>query len=223
LAIYLFITPVSILRRELGETYLVTASELFFSIVNAFSLMVLVVVAIFIVNNTGNEFNEGSYRKSLANGLSHKAFFAGKLLIILFLVLFLVVSILLLYLSIGTLGYQFPIGELIRSISPFSLLNQTLAIFHAGLFGLFFIMVFRNRTIGLVFFPFWTVTEFVLHLFDRLQTFKGFTVYLPGVSGFRLFNSHGFDLELYIPVLVISAIFTISAWYGLVLREEKAQ
>ncbi|MFW5663878.1 MAG: hypothetical protein ACOCYD_02455 [bacterium] len=91
----------------------------------------------------------------------------------------------------------------------------------AAFFGLFIIMVFRNRTNGLVFFPFWFLTEFIVYLFDRSGTQRLFSVYFPGISSYELYTMPVFDVKSMAITLIYATIFLTAAWYGLTMREEK--
>lgn len=222
LAVYLFITPIGRGFDELKVAENLTVDILFFALVNSFSVMGLLLLAIFMVNNTGNDFNEGSYRKSIAIGLTRGDYLKGKLLLSGFLCMFVLVSTLLLYLIFSIFFLKAGFLEVLHGINFFSLLNQLIALSCAAFFGLFIIMVFRNRTIGLVFFPFWFITEFIVYLIDRSGTQRLFSVYFPGTSSYELYTMSAFDVKSMAITLIYATIFLTAAWYGLTMREEKA-
>ncbi len=219
LSAYLIFTPVARGFDAINQG--VEARDLFLSIVNSFSVMGMVLMAVFVVNSVGNEINEGSFRKALATGLTKGDFFTGKIVLILLISLFIVFSTLLIYLLFGLLVFSMPLKDVLNVIGGLSVLNQLGGLMLAGLFGLFFIFTFRNRTIGLVFYPFWLITEFFVYLFGFKDYYGGFYEFFPGIAGWQLYNSTSFDIQNVIIVIIYSAIFLTSAWYGLVLREEK--
>ncbi|TVQ09274.1 MAG: hypothetical protein EA361_15555 [Bacteroidetes bacterium] len=222
LAVYLFVTPIGRGYDELKIAESLSVDDLFLAMVNSFSVMGLLLLAIFMVNNTGNDFNEGSYRKSLAIGLTRGDYLKGKLLLSGFLCLFVIISTLLLYFVFSIFFLKAGIIEVLQGINFLSLLNQLIALSGAAFFGLFIIMVFRNRTIGLVFFPFWFITEFIVFLIDRSGTQRLFSVYFPGISSYELYTMQVFDVKSMAITLIYATIFLTAAWYGLTLREEKA-
>ncbi len=223
LFLYLMLTPVGRVSDQFFDATSVNSLDFLKVTLQSISIFGMLLMAIFLVNNTGNDFNEGSYRKNLAVGLTKRDYFIGKLLLIFFFSVFVIVFTIFSYLSFGTFAYKLSLYSLFEEILSINLLNQFLALFNAGLFGLFFITVFRNRIIGLVFFPFWLFTEFVLLIVNELKTLKLPVGFFPGRACFNLYNSHVFDLEALVIVIVISIIFITSAWLGLFLREEKSQ
>ncbi len=222
LAVYLFVTPIGRGYDELKIAENLSVDDLFFAMVNSFSVMGLLLLAIFMVNNTGNDFNEGSYRKSLAIGLTHGNYMKGKVLLTGFLVLFVIISTLLLYFIFSIFFLKTGIEEMLYGIKLHSLLNQMIALSGAAFFGLFIIMVFRNRTIGLVFFPFWFITEFFVYAIDRSGTQRLYSEYFPGISSYELYTMPVFDVKTMAITLIYATLFLTAAWYGLILREEKA-
>lgn len=222
LAAYLFITPIGRGFDELKAAETITSTDLFFAMVNAFSFMGLLLLAIFMVNNTGNDFQEGSYKKCLAIGLSQQAYFLSKLGLSAFLGLFVISSSLIVYFVFSIFLFKAGFGATVLGISWYSLLNQLVALFGAAFFGLFMIMVFRNRTIGLVFFPFWFFTELIVYIIDRSGARNLFSSYLPGVSFYELYTLPVFDLKVMAIAVIYVTLFLTSAWYGLVLREIRA-
>lgn len=66
LAVNLYITTSGTGYDELKVIENPVASVFFIEIVNFFSVMGLFLMAIFLVNSSGNDFNEGSYRKRIA-------------------------------------------------------------------------------------------------------------------------------------------------------------
>jgi len=222
LFLYLIITPIGRGLDMMQEGGVVNATDFYIGIAGSFSIFGMLLMAIFIVNSTGNEFNEGSYRKILATGLSKKDFFTGKFLLIIIAAFFVIFFSLLIYFAFGTLAIKASLYELINGINPVSILNQFTALFLAGIFGLSFIAGFRNRTIGLVFFPFWVFAELIVFLLDVTETARIPSAYFPGVAGWSLYNSSKFDSELFIIAAIFILIFLICAWSGLILREERS-
>lgn len=222
LAVYLFITPIGRGYEELKVMDNPVAGDFFMAMVNSFSIMGLLLMAIFMVNSTGNDFNEGSYRKGIAMGLSIQDYYKGKLLLSGFLSVFVILSVLLIYLIFAVLFLRTDAVDIAKGINPASILNQFIALTSAAYFGLFFIMFFRNRTIGLVFFPFWFITEFIVYLLDKSGTQRLFAEFFPGISSYELFTSPDLELQSLMVVIIYITIFLTMAWYGLSLREEKA-
>lgn len=222
LFLYLMLTPIQMIPHQFIGDSSVNYFDLLKPTLRYISIFGMLLMAIFLVNNTGNDFNEGSYRKNLAVGLTKKDYFTGKLLLIFFFSIFVIVFTIFSYLLLGKLAYKLSLYSLFKEMMSVNLLNQFLALFNAGLFGLFFITVFRNRIIGLVFFPFWLITEFSAFLLEKSETLRLYTHFWPGQAGFNLYNSLVFDLEALLIIIVISIIFVTSAWLGLLWREEKS-
>ena len=222
LVVYLFLTPVGRGYDELKVLENPSVSDFFMAMVNSFSAMGLLLMAIFMVNNTGNDFNEGSYRKGIAMGLSIHDYFKGKLLLSVFLGVFVILSVVLLYFIFTIFFLREDAVLILKGINPVSILNQFVALTSVAYFGLFFIMFFRNRTIGLVFFPFWFITEFIVYILDKSGRQRLFAEYFPGISSYELFTSPYLELQPLMVVIIYITIFLTLAWYGLSLREEKA-
>lgn len=218
LAIYLFSAPLMRGFDKINQIENVTVDDFFVAMVNSFSIMGLLLLAIFMVNNTGNDFNEGSYKKSRAMGLSPGDYMKGKLLLSGFLIVFVILSTLLLYFIFTSIYLKPGFINIVLGVNFYSLINQMVALVSATGFGLFFIMVFRNRTIGLVFFPFWLITEFILFLIDRSGFLRLYSEFLPGVSAYELYTFTGIDITLLAVVIIYISIFFTGAWYGLTLR-----
>ncbi len=219
LFVYVLLTPIG---RFIDHTSHTTNASIFYEgFVHSISLFSMLLMAIFIVNNIGNEFNEGSYRKMLVVGLEKKEYFAGKLILVVIIAFLVTVCCSALYFLLGLLVVEGSILDLLIGLSFCGVLDQFFGLIFIGLFGLFFIMVFRSRTIGLVFFPFWFFTEFFAYLLSKTNKNLIIADYLPGVLGWRLHNSR-FDNDLQIlMVIIFTTIFITAAWYGLALREEK--
>ena len=182
----------------------------------------ILLMSIFILNNTGNDFNENSYRKNLADGMTKQDYSKGKFLLIIFFTIFVITFTLFVYFLFGSFTFNMTFTQLTSYISAISLINQFIALFYAGLFGLFFFLVFRNRIIGLVFIPFWGFTEFIFFILENSGTIKLYIDYMPLKACYNLYNSHVFDLKALVVVVVISAIFIITSWLSLYKREVKS-
>lgn len=221
LAIYLFATPIGRGFDEINSAEQLSAEDIFIAMVNSFSIMGLLLLSIFMVNSIGNEFSEGSYRKNLAMGLTKTDYMKGKIMLILFLLLFIIVSTLVIYFIFSFFFLKSSFLEVFKAINLVSILNQSTALLGSSFFGLFIIMVFRNRTIGLVFFPFWFVTEFIVFIVNRSGNSRLISDYLPGVSFYGLYIKQMFDMHSFSIAVIYATIFFVSAWYGLELREEK--
>ena len=183
------------------------------------SIFSLLIMAIFFVNNVGNDFNEGSYRKLIAMGLTKNSYLTGKIVLVLLFTLFIVFYNLVLYYIAGTIDYNFTFIDFIKSISFSAILNQITALICAGLFGLFFITVFRNRIIGLVFFPLWLSLEFYFKLLEKVNDVQ-IVKFFPGNAFFNLFVKYTFVFEKFIIAILIGFLFLIACWAGLKYREE---
>ncbi|MBW6497622.1 MAG: ABC transporter permease [Bacteroidales bacterium] len=222
LSIYLFVTPISRGLDEISKEKVVLAGDFYLSIVNSFSIFGMLLLALFIVNSVGNEINEGSFRKALAVGVTKYEYLKGKLILIVVISLFVVFCALLVFFLFGFFSFKIPFDGLLKGVIGLSILKQFLSLFYAGLFGLFLILTFRNRTIGLVFFPFWLITEFFVYLFGYSGEIKTFYEFFPGIAGWLFYTSPIFSIEQFLIVIIYSTIFVTSSWYGLVLREEKS-
>jgi hypothetical protein len=218
LCVYLFVTPIARGYDNLKTIENAGIEQLYIAIVNSFAVMGLLFTAIFVVNSTGNEFTEGSYNKLRGMGLSIQDYFKGKLLLILLLNFFIVISILIVYFSFSPFFVKAGGFEIICGIKWAGIVNQLLSLFSAALFGLFFITVFRSRTIGLVFFPFWFFTEFIVLLLDRSGYQRLYADFFPGISSYELFVNPNFDISSMSVVIIYITVFATSSWYGLVLR-----
>ena len=220
LTIYLFITPLTRAYDKISriESASVTVDDFFVAMVNSFSVMGMLLLAIFMVNNTGNDFNEGSYKKNLAFGLSPGDYMKGRLMLSGALIAFVMLATLLLYFIFSFIYFDTGFINVLRAVNIYSLINQAFALISAAGFGIFFIMVFRNRTIGLVFFPFWFITEFIVYLLDRSGRIRLLSEYFPGASAYDLYTFIGFDITLLAVVIIYITIFFTGAWYGLLLR-----
>ncbi len=222
LMIYVLNSPVYRATAAVREQPMMLSSA-FFEIVTGSTLAIfgMLLLAIFMVNSIGNEFNEGSYRKSIAAGLKKSSFFYGKLFLILIPTLLIIFWILLTYSLLGIFAYDYSISNLLQGINIIKTLHVGIALYYAGLLGLFFISVFRNRTIGLVFFPFWFVPEFFLTVFSLTGRINIPHDFLPGAAGWQLFTSNGFEPKYLAIVALYSAICIIASFLALRLREEK--
>lgn len=176
-------------------------------------------MAIFFVNSIGNDFNEGSYRKLIAMGLSKKSYLTGKALLVILVSIFIFFFNLTVYYTFGILNFDYAFIDLTRSIPYAGILNQIIALICAGLFGIFFISVFRNRTIGLVFFPFWLGIEFYLKLMEQIKNLQ-FVKFIPGNALFNLYTKSTFESGTFIIVAFTGILFFIVSWIGLKYREE---
>jgi hypothetical protein len=222
LAAYLFITPIGRGYDEIKTLENPVVSDFFIAMVNSFSIMGLLLMAIFMVNSTGNDFNEGSYRKGIAMGLPIQDYFKGKLVLTGFVSVFVILSVLIFYLIFAVFFLRADALEIARGIKLVSILNQFVALTGAASFGLFFIMFFRNRTIGLVFFPFWFITEFIVYLLDKSGRQRLLAEFFPGISTYELYTGMDLNIQTLMVVVIYITIFLTTAWYGLTLREEKA-
>lgn len=217
LIVYLSLTPLS-LSHKMGSQG--NEIRIFFTNFSIYvSIISLLIMSIFFVNSVGNDFNEGSYRKLIAMGLTKKAYLMGKIVLVIVFSLFIFFFDIILYYFIGTLEYNYTLIDLIKSIPLIAIFNQIIALICAGLFGLFFITVFRNRIIGLVFFPFWLSLEFSFKILEKLKEVE-FVKYLPGNAFFNLFIKTSFVIENFIIVLSTGLLFIIASWAGLKYREE---
>ena len=221
LMIYVLNSPVFRATGAVREQPMMLSSAFFEILTDSVAIFGMLLLAIFLVNSIGNEFNEGSYRKSIAAGLKKSSFFYGKLFLILMPTLLIIFLVLLAYALFGIFAYDYSISNLFKGINVIKTLHAGIALYYAGLLGLFFISVFRNRTIGLVFFPFWTITEFFLYAFSHTERINIPHDFLPGAAGWQLFTSNGFEPKYLAIVALYSAICIIASFWALRLREEK--
>lgn len=219
LVIYLYLTPLSVSSREVSSNS--SLEVLFGSMMSSFSVVSLLVMSLFFVNSVGNDFVEGSYRKSLAIGLSKKEYLLGKLVLVLMFstAIFLVNFLIFLIVAKFKINQNLPsVLEFVSIVIP---INQILSLFCAGLFGLFFIVLFRNRVLGLVFFPFWLSIEFIARIYGVKKKVFPYSDFFPGNASYNLYNSIDFDWKYFLVITIISFLFIICIWAGLEYREEK--
>ena len=221
LFLYLFVTPVGRGIDMLKREELPVSSDVFMIIVGAFAIFGMLAMALFMVNNTGNDFNENSYRKGIANGLSKAGYFSGKLIFMLIISGLILFFTFLVYFIFGFFSGNFSLHEMVRGVSLLSVFHQLVALLYAGSWGLFMIMVFRNRTIGLVFFPFWMFTEIIVYVFSKAGYLWSLHGFFPGIAGYQLYTQPDFNLLQLGVVIIWGTVFITAAWYGLELREEK--
>lgn len=220
LAIYVIITGyesgLSILREETEPLPI----DLFKALSHGMSVWSLLFMALFMVNNIGNEIVEGTFRKNIAMGLSRRDYYLGKL-ILMVLFNFMVISFLWFsYFLFVLLSNRLSVLQI--EIPPLFIFTQFVSLSIAGLFGMCFIMAFRNRIIGLVFFPFWFVPEFFIFIMESSGRFgTSISDYLPGVTAFKLFSGSSHSWHVLVIGIVIAVMFGIISWFGLRLREEK--
>ncbi|MFO8234678.1 MAG: ABC transporter permease [Bacteroidales bacterium] len=217
LIVYLNLTPISLSYQIVDST---TISDDFFTNFSAhFAIYSLLIMAIFFVNSIGNDFSEGSFRKLIAMGLSKQSYLIGKILLIILFSLFILFLNVILYYILGILKFEYAFFDLTSSIPYAGIFNQTIALICAGLFGLFFITVFRNRIIGLVFFPFWVSIEFYFKLMEQIKDLY-FAKFIPGNALFNLYANPAFEFDSFIIIALIGSFFFIASWSGLKHREE---
>lgn len=217
---YLYLTPFSASLRELSKNE--SLGILYSSLMNNLSIISLLIMSLFFVNSIGNDFTEGSYRKSLVMGLERKEYIFGKVILIFIISVIIFTLNILIYYIIASYRTNIGIWGLTKVIPLIAPFNQIIALFCAGLFGLFIIVLFRNRVIGLVFFPFWFTIEFGAKLLEAKKNFP-YTRFIPGNASFNLYNSSSFELANTIIVTSICLVFILSTWAGLEYREEKGQ
>lgn len=219
LFVYLLITPVG-RAIDYNSSHLALSAEVFFNIIsNSFSIFGLLMIALFMVNSVGNEFNEGSYRRMLAHGHTKQKYYIGKLMLILIIGFMVVIVVVLSYLTLGNWIADIQFSTLLSSIPLLKTINQFVALIYAGLFGFFFILVFRTRTIGLVFFPFWGITELMIYAMEKAGKIKHVSMFLPGLVGWNIFNSHTMNMQIVLVITMYSLVFLSASWCGLSLRE----
>ena len=221
LAMYVLLTPIGrgVDQFRSNETYLL--SELYQIIAGSISIFGMLFMALFWVNNIGNEFNERSYRKLLVLGVQKKEYLTGKLLMSLLLAMVFLAFTLIVYVSLAIIFTEETIFVALGSISMASMFNQLLALYLPALFGLFIVIVFRSKTVGLIFFPFWFFTELFFYIQSMINHSNVFVGFLPGVIGWNMYNSHQLmEFKYYFAAIMYAVIFITSSWFGLKLRDD---
>ena len=181
----------------------------------------LLVMALFFVNSIGNDFVEGSYRKLIALGLSVKEYLVGKLMLILLFAALILLSNTALFYLFGMVKLNSSTPVLLGCITIPSIVNQTIALFTAGVFGFLFVAVSRNRVIGLVFFPLWLSFEFVFRLMEYRSDTKLLTTFSPGNALFNLYNTTNADAKPLLVVLITGIVFVTTIYLSLKYRDVK--
>ena len=219
LCAYVLITPVG---RALDQTLIQQDAPaiLFYSmIINSTAPFALLLSALFMVNNVGNELQEGALRKLLSLGLTKNQFLTGKFVLVCLLSLIVIFSILLTSFGLGLLLVRTPFYDLLQSVSFIQLFNMVSSLIAAGMFGLSCILLFRSRAIGLVFFPFWASTELVFYLLAKAKKLPGFIHKLPGQLFWQTFNSHSIEPFSLFVLGLYTGLFFLLAWAGLYMRD----
>ena len=219
LSVYVFITPIGRFSSSMSQK--ISTEDMFTGTIESMSIFALLLMSIFMINNIGNELNEGSYRKMLALGLDKRQYFEGKLFLILLIAFSITLLCVVVYCMLVIFVVDNSIVDILSGINLYGALHQFIGLSFIGLFGLSFIMVFRSRTVGLVFFPFWFFTEFFAFLMTKTKTNILIADYMPGVLGWSLHNNQINSNQQVLMLIIYSTIFITTAWYGLVLRDEK--
>lgn len=219
LSLYLFITPVGRGFDALREKATASAGELLGVLSESMAIFSMLMMALFMVNNLGVDFHEGSYRRSIALGMTRKEYFSGKI----FLVLLLGFGILLLktflFVVFGLALFNLPFNELLPALADLNMIYFFVGLAYAGFFGMAFMSVFRNRSIGLVFFPIWMLTEIFIMAFSLSGRAVINHNLFPGIAGWQLQTATNTEPVVYIVVIGYFAVFVLSTYFGLSLRE----
>ncbi|MDD4385013.1 MAG: ABC transporter permease [Bacteroidales bacterium] len=218
---YLYLTPISTLLQETKT--ISNALELYTQSQISLSIISLLVMAIFFTNSIGNDFVEGSYRKLIAIGLNKKEYIIGKLLLTLLFSTLIFGMNLSLYLILGITKLDTSLSMLSSHLTVALVLNQILSLFTAGVFGFLFIAVFRNRVVGLVFFPLWLSIEFTFRLMEYHSEIKILTTFSPGNALFNLYNTLNIEFIPLIIVVTTCILFITIIYQNLKHRDEKSQ
>ncbi|MDY0201520.1 MAG: hypothetical protein WC951_05095 [Bacteroidales bacterium] len=218
---YLYLTPLS--NFSLQTETIPNVLEFYTKLQIFLSPISLLAMALFFVNSIGNDFVEGSYRKLIAIGLSKKEYIAGKLLLTLLFSTLIFAMNLVLYFIYGITKLNASLPILLNNLTIAIVLNQILSLFAAGVFGFLIIAVLRNRTVGLVFFPFWLSIEFGFRLFGKHAENEVLTTFSPGNALFNLYNTLNFELIPLIIVITTAILFITIIYQSLKHRDEKGQ
>ena len=219
LAIYLLITPVGRAYDAMREKVLTDPVELLLVLSESMAIFGMLLMAAFMVNNTGAEFQEGSYRRSIASGMKKTEFFSGKILLILFIGLCLIAGKICLYVIFGITMFRFPSGDLFWSLIHPQLIRFYSAMVFAGLFGFSFISVFKNRSVGLVFFPLWMLTEVFIFGFSLSEKTALNHNLFPGIAAWQIQSSSPPEQSVFIVFLGYLMLFIASSYFSIMLRE----
>lgn len=218
---YLYLTPLS--NFSLQTETIPNVLEFYTKLQIFLSPISLLAMALFFVNSIGNDFVEGSYRKLIAIGLSKKEYITGKLLLTLLFSILIFVMNLALYFIFGTTKLNASLSILSNHLTVALILNQILSLFTAGVFGFLIIAVFRNRVIGLVFFPLWLSIEIAFWFFEYRAENKILTTFSPGNALFNLYNTLNIEFMPLIIVVTTCILFLTIIYQSLKHRDEKSQ
>lgn len=180
----------------------------------------LLLMALFGVNSAGREFSEGSYLRTLAMGYTKTDFYLGKLQAISIFSILILLFTFIMYILAGYTEPQLPFLFDLSSIPLLSLANKFFSLFYSGVIGFTFIILFRNTSLGLVFFPVLLIVEIVMHVLARIENqTNSFISFMPGTVGWRLFNSNDFDTKA-LSIVVLYTIILIGLSYWRLMKKD---
>lgn len=173
----------------------------------------LLLMALFGVNSAGKEFSEGSYRRALAMGYTITDFYLGKLQAISIFAILILLFTFIMFMLVGFAEPKLAFSFDLATIPFFSLAYKFFALFFAGVLGLTFIIVFRNTSLGLVFFPMLLIAEIFLNMIAKIEKQTDSIVnFMPGTVGWHLFNTNDFDAKAF-SMVAFYTIFLIGLSY----------
>lgn len=221
LAFHLLLSPLSLIHQIGNETLEINLYYEYFS--KHFSIFTLMIVALFFVNSAGNDFTEGSYRKLIAMGMKRVEYIIGKFVLLLIMSIVVILLMIVLTFLFGVFSFDYSFSDLLEAFLPVSVLNQLMALTCAGLFGLFIIVLFRNRVIGLVFIPFWLSAEFSLRILSERDGTLQIVNYLPGNACYNLYSEISFHQALFLKVFFLCTFFLVGIILIMNNREERGK
>jgi hypothetical protein len=219
LSLYLFITPVGRGFDTLRENATVSAGGFLGVLSESMAIFSMLMMAVFMVNNLGVDFNEGSYRRSIALGMKKIEFFSGKVFLILLLSFGIILLKYCIYFVFGLALFKLPLTDLLLAFTDPNMIFFFVGLVFAGFFGMAFMTVFRNRSIGLVFFPIWMLTEIFVLAFSLSGRLGINHNLFPGIAGWQIQTTTNTEPIIYFVVIGYFSVFILSSYFGLTLRE----
>ncbi len=155
----------------------------------------------------------------VALGMTKKEYFSGKIFLVLLLGFGILVLKSFIFIVFGLALFNLPFNELILALADINMFFFFVGLVYAGFFGMAFISAFRNRSIGLVFFPIWMLTEIFILAFSLSGRVVINHILFPGIAGWQLQTTTNTEPVVLIVVIAYFAVFTLSSYLGLTLRE----
>lgn len=183
--------------------------------------IVYTIFSIFIMMNIGKEYSENTLRRSVIEGYTRDQFFAGKLLLLLFTAVFvLLLQKIFLLASAAVAGHY---KESLDYINAQVMMEGFLKTMFYGVFGLFLVFITRSITISVVIYFVWeTIETGPLALLKFKYPDMDWVYYLP-LSGLKntLAGTEYIALQLLLIPVAYQLVMLLSSYFLLLKRDIK--